>query len=73
MNNLFQLIQLAQSGGNAESMLRQLAGSNPIVAQALKIVEGKTPGEINRIAGNMAKERGMSLEDIKRQLMQGMR
>lgn len=73
MNNLFQLIQLAQSGGNAESMLRQLAGNNPIVAQALKMVEGKTPGEINRIAANMAKERGMSLEDVKRQLMQGMR
>ena len=72
MNNIFQLIQLAKSGGNAESILRQMAGNNPIVAQALKMVEGKTPEEINRIAANMAKERGTSVDEIKRQLM-GMR
>ena len=72
MNNIFQLIQLAKGGGNAESILRQMAGNNPIVAQALKMVEGKTPEEINRIAANMAKERGTSVDEIKRQLM-GMR
>ena len=73
MNNIFQLIQLAKSGGNAESILRQLAGNNPIVAQALKMVEGKTPEEINRIAANMAKERGTSVDEIKQQILQGMR
>ena len=72
MNNIFQLIQLAKGGGNAESILRRMAGNNPIVAQALKMVEGKTPEEINRIAANMAKERGTSVDEIKRQLM-GMR
>lgn len=73
MNNIFQLIQLAKGGGNAESILRQMAGNNPIVAQALKMVEGKTPEEINRIAANMAKERGTSVDEIKRQLMGGFR
>lgn len=71
MNNLMQLmLHCAMNGGNAEHALRDMASSNPKVAQALKMVDGKTPEEVNQIAANMARERGLTPDGIKQQILQ---
>ena len=49
-------------------MLQQLASSNPQAAQALQLLSGKTPQQLQQIALNMARERGTTVEDVARQL-----
>ena len=54
MNNpMMAMLQMARNGGNPMQMLQQMAGQNPQAAQ---------------IAENMAKERGVDLNQIARQM-----
>ena len=69
MNNpLMMLLQAAQGGGDPIQILSQLAGNDPMMAQALKMVQGKTPDQLRRMAENMARERGTNPEEILRGL-----
>lgn len=69
MNNpLMMLLQAAQGGGDPIRILSQLAGNDPMMAQAIKMVQGKTPDQLRRMAENMARERGTSPEAILRGL-----
>lgn len=70
MNNnpLKALMQLARSGGNPMQMLSQMAGRDPRATQAMKLIQGKSPQELRQVAENMAKERGMTLDEIARQM-----
>ena len=69
MNNpLMMLLQAARTGGNPMQMLRQMAAQNPAAAQAMNIVNGKTPQQLQQIAMNMCRERGTTPEAIARQL-----
>ena len=70
MNPLMQLVQLVRSGGNPENLLRQMAQQNPMVAQAIKMVEGKSPQQINQIAANMAREKGVDFNAFAQQIRQ---
>ena len=63
-NHLMMLLQAAQGGGDPIQILSQLAGNDPMMAQALKMVQGKTPDQLRRMAENMARERGTSPEAI---------
>lgn len=69
MNNpLMMLVQTMRSGGDPMQLLQKMAGQNPQVAQALKMIQGKNPQQLKTMAENMAKERGVSINDIARQL-----
>lgn len=69
MNNpLFQMINMARNGGNPMQMIQQMARSNPQVNQVMQIMNGKSPDQLRKMASNMAKERGMSLEQVAQQL-----
>lgn len=69
MNNpLMQLAALAKNGGNPMQMIQQMAGNNPQIAQAYRMIQGKTPAELQQIANNMCRERGTSPEAVMRQL-----
>lgn len=69
MNNpLMAIMQAARSGGNPMALLQNMARTNPQAAQAMKLIEGKNPQQLQQIATNMAKERGVSVNDIARQL-----
>lgn len=62
--NMMQLLQMMQSGGNPMMMLQQMMGSDPRAAQAMKMMGGKSPAQLRKMAQNMAHQRGMSLEQI---------
>ena len=67
-NTLKQLISMTRQGGNPMTMIQQMAGQNPQAAQAMKIMQGKSPEQLKQIATNMAKERGMTIEQVMQQL-----
>lgn len=69
MNNPFpMLINLARNGGNPTQMIRQMANSDPQIAQAYRMIEGKSPAELRQIATNMCRERGTTPEAVMQQL-----
>lgn len=49
-------------------MLNQMIQSDPRARQAMQMLQGKSPRELEQMARNMAKERGVSIEDVMRQL-----
>lgn len=68
MNNpLMQLISMTRQGNNPMQMIQQMAANNPQAAQAMKIMQGKSPEQLKQIATNMAKERGMTIEQVMQQ------
>ena len=65
MNNpMIGLINLARSGGNPMALMQQMAGQNPQMQQAMSMIQGKTPEQLKQMAENMAKERGMTVEQV---------
>lgn len=69
MNNpLIKLVQLANSGGDPIKMLNMIAPNNPQIAQVMQLINGKDANQLQAIAQNMAKERGISIEEIAQSL-----
>lgn len=69
--NLFGLIQAFQQNQNPMGLLEQMAQSNPLVNRAMKMTSGKSPQQMRQMAENMAREQGVDLEQLARQM--GMR
>ncbi|SCJ03365.1 Uncharacterised protein [uncultured Flavonifractor sp.] len=69
MNNpMMAMLQMARNGGNPMQMLQQMAGQNPQAAQAMRLIQGKKPQQLRQIAENMAKERGVDLNQMAHQM-----
>lgn len=67
MNNpLLSIMGVVRSGGNYNQMIRNLAMRDPQIGQAMQMIQGKTPDQLKQMAMNMAKERGVSVEDVAR-------
>lgn len=65
MNNpLMGLVNLARNGGNPMMLMHQMVGQNPQMQQAMSMIQGKTPEQLKQMAENMAKERGMTVEQV---------
>ena len=65
MNN--PMIQAAMSGASAMQFLQKMAGQNPMVSQAMSLIQGKNTEQLQQIAENMARQRGTTIEEIARQ------
>lgn len=61
------ILQAAMGGMRPAQFLQQMAGQNPMAAQAMNLIQGKTPEQLYQTADNMAKQRGTSVEEIARQ------
>ena len=69
MNNpLMMLVQTMRGGGDPRQLRQKMAGQNPQESKALKMIQGENPPQLKTMAENMAKERGVSINDIARQL-----
>ena len=69
MNNpMTLLMQAVRSGGRPEQLLRTMAAQDPQVARVLQLLGNKSPQQQRQIAETMARERGLSVDDIARQL-----
>lgn len=49
-------------------MIQQMAGKDQRAAQAMQMMSGKNPSQLRHIAENMARERGVSLDDMAAQM-----
>lgn len=64
MNN--PILQAAMGGMRPTQFLQQMIGRNPMAAQAMNLIQDKTPEQLHQIADNMAKQRGTTVEEIAR-------
>lgn len=68
MNNpMMAIMQAAMSGMTPVQFLQQMAAQNPMAAQAMNLIQSKTPEQLRETAENMAKQRGTTIEEIARQ------
>ena len=66
--NMMQLVSAMRSGGNPYQIIQQMAVSDPKAAQAMQMMQGKSPAELRQMATNMCRERGTTPEAVLRQL-----
>lgn len=67
-NPMAMLMNAVRGGGNPTVLIEQMAVSNPQVKQAMDMMKGKNPQQLRAMAENMAAERGVSINDVARQL-----
>lgn len=58
------IIGALRNGRNPVAMIQQMAGRNPQMAQAMQIINGKSPQQLQQIAMNMANERGIDINQL---------
>lgn len=69
MNNpLMMLVQAMNNGGNPMALMQQMAGQNPQIARAMQMIQGKNSQQLEQIARNMAKEQGVDINQMIRDL-----
>ena len=66
-NPMMSMVQMAMGGMSPMQYLQRRMGQNPQFAQAMNLIQGKTPEQLHQIAENMAKQRGTTIEEIARQ------
>lgn len=68
MNNpMMSMVQMAMGGMSPMQYLQQRMGQSPQIAQAMNLIQGKTPEQLHQIADNIAKQCGTTVEEIARQ------
>ena len=68
MNNpMMQVLQLMKNGGTPTALLQQMTGNNPMVGQLMQSMQGKSPDALRQMAMNIAKERGIDLDQFAQQ------
>ena len=68
MNPMQMALQMARAGKNPMSLLNTMARQNPQLAQAMRLIQGKSSEQLRQTAENMAKERGTTLEQMAQQM-----
>lgn len=58
------IVGALRNGKNPVAMIQQMAGRNPQMAQAMQIINGKSPQQLQQIAMNMANERGIDINQL---------
>lgn len=57
--NPMQMMAMLQQSNNPMQMLQSMASQNPIMGRALQMGQGKSVQDLQNIAQNLAKQRGM--------------
>ena len=61
---LMQMLQMLSNSGNPQAMINQMAANNPTMQRAIQMVQGKSDQEIQAIVLNLARERGISDQQL---------
>lgn len=65
---IMQLFQAMQGASNPMGVLMNAFGNNPMYQQTMHMVEGKNPQQLEQIARNLARERGVDIDALMRQM-----
>lgn len=63
INPMQMLMSAIQNNLNPINVMQQYIG-DPAIAQAMQMIQGKSPKQLEQMARNMAKERGTTVEAI---------
>ena len=68
MMNPMQLMQMIRGGGNPHqaiiNMMKQQSGNNPVIDNAINMMEKGDNAGIEKLARNLCKERNINPDDI---------
>ena len=68
MMNPMQLMQMIRGGGNPQqaiiNMMKQQSGNNPVIDNAINMMEKGDNAGIEKLARNLCKERNINPDDI---------
>lgn len=62
--NPMQIMAMLQNSGNPMQMLTQMAQQNPMMGRAMQMGKGKNEVQLKETVRNLAKQRGMSDEQL---------
>ena len=62
--NPMQMLAMLQNSGNPMMMLSQMAQQNPMMGRAMQMGKGKDEVQLKNTVRNLAKQRGMSDEQL---------
>ena len=67
--NPMQIVQmLVSGGGNPMQFMQQMFGNNPNFQRAMQMTKGKTPRQMQQVAQNLCKEKGVDFENMVNQM-----
>ena len=66
--NPMQIMAMLQNSGNPMQMLTQMAQQNPMMSPAMQMGKGKNEVQLKETVRNLAKQRGMSDEQLQQML-----
>lgn len=66
--NPMQIIQMLQGGENPMQMMQQMFGNNPHFQRAMQMTKGKTPRQMQQVAQNLCKQRGIDFDGMTQQM-----
>lgn len=67
-NPIMQMMGMLQNSKNPMAVMKQLAGQNPQLKQVMEITQGKTPQQMQQMAENLAKQKGVNLQEFMQQM-----
>ena len=65
---MFNPMEMLQNSNNTMAGMQKLAGQNPQLQQVMGMIEGKTPQQMQQMAENLAKERGVNFQEFMKQI-----
>ena len=66
--NPMQIMAMLQNSGNPMQLLTQMAQQNPMMGRAMQMGKGKNEVQLKETVRNLAKQRGMSDEQLQQML-----
>lgn len=67
-NPVLQLMSMVRQGGSPQALIRQMAQRDPRAQQVNQILGGKSADQQRIIVQNMARERGINLDELAQSL-----
>lgn len=67
-NPIMQMMGMLQNSKNPMAVMQKLAGQNPQLKQIMEITQGKTPQQMQQMAENLAKQKGVNLQEFMQQM-----
>lgn len=67
-NPIMQMMGMLQNSKNPMAVMQKLAGQNPQLQQVMQIANGKNPMQLQQMAENLAREKGVNLQEFMKQM-----
>lgn len=65
MQQMFSMFQQMQnSGQNPQMIMQQMFGNNPNYQRAMQMIQGKSPQQLQQVAMNLARQRGIDKQQM---------